>query len=259
MRNLALEPAASDNPFSAFQADFIPRAKRNIRVPLAGIEQHQQQRPVRIGHFTRRLMQGNDFVFIEYPLPWLAPADDLGRLHHGTGRSLQDVLLNAPREEPLGDGEHAVRHVRRLSRNWIDNLAYISPINVGDGPIAPRLNEAPQRALGVFALALLAQLLLDEGLGDGGERICSLTGFGHAFALELDARVLTVFEHLYPLRGLLPALLQRNHGIAPKLETNRIAAAEAVSKHEGFGSGRGPQAECGNYRVPPFDAFTGSE
>src|SRR5262249_38833847 len=161
-----------------------------------------------------RLMQGDDFILAKNALPRLAFADNLGRLHRRAGREFDNVVVDTPREEPLDDGQHAVRHIRRLYRNRVDDLADIAPVDIGDWPAAPRLDEAPECALGVFALALLAKLLFDENLGDGGERIRSLAGFGEAFTLKLDARVLAVFKHLYPLRCLLPAPLQRNHGIA---------------------------------------------
>src|SRR5262245_41097811 len=128
------------------------------------------------------------------------------------------------------------------SRDRVDDGADVPPFDIDNRPVTPGRDEPLQQAARIITLPLLAELLLNECLGDRGECIRTLTCFSKSFTFKFDSGVLAVLDHLKPAARLDASILQGDGAVFAQRAPSGIAAAgEACKERKALARGAHPQ------------------
>ena len=201
-----LHPLRRYRPKLVFEVDLRPPRLRHLGLSLTGKGEHLVHAPVGIADRLTRIPEGAQFVVAEDARAHRLLADDCLRLQAVAWRSLDtvDVLVDCPTEQAPCDAEQIVRLRWCIASHCgLDHRSHVEGGDFRDRSPAPLRDKlAPDVKLDLPALPFGRELLCNEILGDGRERIGPLSLFSEPLALLNRARVPSLPDQFQPTPGL---------------------------------------------------------
>ena len=174
------------------------------------------------------------------------------------------MLIDHPVEEPPNKDQQRPRHLRcAAALLGVDDLQHIELVDLADRSLAPDGDEVgAQVALSDLAAPLLRQLVGDEVLGHGGERMPDFQGalaVGLLTGFVLDhLRVHALVDQGAPLACDAPRFLQRHRAIGADGSSCRCRPPrEPRVQDEGDATGLAPPRRVGVLNVMDANAKAG--